>query len=127
MIAGNQQYDTNGIVLNHTNKDPGGVHLATSFQSSNDLRGNLLRGAYHWNWTYNGGHGGGIQLGYGTYLCATACLQDPAAAGYRLRYHDRAQRRDPGRCNRAERAVPADRCDRIEFGVEARGLRTQRD
>ncbi len=46
VIAGNQQYDTNGIVLNHTNKDPGGVHLATSFQSSNDIRGNLLQGAY---------------------------------------------------------------------------------
>jgi hypothetical protein len=82
-IAGNQQYDTNGIVLNHTNKDPGGVHLATSFQSSNDIRGNLLQGAYHWNWTYNGGHGGGIQLGYGTYICATApCRTPPPDLGF---------------------------------------------
>jgi hypothetical protein len=65
-IEGNQQYATSGVLLHH-------VYLAAlnpvgvSLQSFNEIRNNLVDGAY--GWSNPSSYLGGIQLGYGAYYC----------------------------------------------------------
>ena len=72
-MEGNQQYGTSGILLNHTYQPPqSGATTVTPvgivLQSYNEVRNNLVSGAYDWS---SAGRGGGIQLGFGAtaYYC----------------------------------------------------------
>jgi uncharacterized repeat protein (TIGR01451 family) len=70
-IEGNEQYATTGVMLQHvylSNVNPVGVSL----QSFNEIRNNLIDGAYGWSSLRS--DLGGIQLGYGAYYCgASSC------------------------------------------------------
>jgi hypothetical protein len=71
VMAGNQQYDTSGILLNHTYQPSQSSGIAAVvLQSANEVSDNLISGDYHWN--NAGGSQGGIQLGYGAtaYFCS---------------------------------------------------------
>jgi hypothetical protein len=80
-IEGNQQYDTNGILLNHSYKLPGSgsqpdaQSFSASIQSANEVRNNLVQGEYQWAAQ---GSASGIQLVYG----ATHDSAAPPVLGY---------------------------------------------
>ena len=82
-MEGNQQYDTNGILVRHVYTPPQSPVQPTDIvgiaqQSMNEVRGNLIDGVY--NWSNPVGGQGGVQLGYGAtaYYCAGHTC--PAAA-----------------------------------------------
>jgi hypothetical protein len=82
-MEGNQQYDTNGILVRHMYTPPQPPFKPTDIvgivqQSMNEVRGNLVDGVY--NWSDPVGGQGGVQLGYGAtgYYCAGQTC--PAAA-----------------------------------------------
>ncbi|MDR3415285.1 MAG: hypothetical protein P4L83_03785 [Nevskia sp.] len=80
-IEGNQQYDTDGILLNHVYKLPGpgpspdAVSFMSAIQSSNEVRNNLIDGEYDWSASNSAS---GVQLVYG----ATHDTAAPPVLGY---------------------------------------------
>ncbi len=79
VMAGNQQYDTVGMLLNHSYQPPQSPGIVgVVLQSMNDVRDNLVSGSYHWN--NSSGSLGGIQLGYGAtgYYCSGNTCPAPA-------------------------------------------------
>jgi Domain of unknown function DUF11 len=81
-MEGNQQYGTSGILLNHTYQPlQPSVSPATPgdfvIQSHNEVRNNLVSGAYDWS---SAGRMGGIQLGFGAtgwYCGGNTCPAPP--------------------------------------------------
>ena len=72
-MEGNQQYGTNGILLNHTYQPAQGgsttvIPVGVVVQAYNEVRNNVISGAYDWS---SAGTWGGIQLGFGAtaYYC----------------------------------------------------------
>ena len=67
VIAGNQQFDTTGIILNHSYHplQPGAAWSTAGavIQSANEIRDNTIDGAYAWS--SRAGVQAGIYLGYG--------------------------------------------------------------
>jgi hypothetical protein len=87
-MEGNQQYGTSGILLNHTYQPPQSSSTTVTpagivLQSYNEVRNNLVSGAYDWS---SAGRAGGIQLGFGAtaYYCSgnTCPAPSPVPTGF---------------------------------------------
>ncbi len=80
-MEGNEQHDTDGILLNHvyrlpgTGSSPDAVSFGSAIQSSNEVRNNLVDGEYQWTSVKSDS---GIQLFYG----ATHDTAAPPVLGY---------------------------------------------
>ena len=81
VIAGNQQYDTSGIMLNHSYHPllPGAAWITAGavVESANEVRDNTINGSYAWSST--GEVAGGILLGFGA---ADGAAPSPPLLGY---------------------------------------------
>jgi Domain of unknown function DUF11 len=83
-MEGNRQYSTSGILLNHTYQpqQPGTSPVGPGdfvIQSHNEVRNNVVSGAYDWS---SAGRMGGIELGFGAtgwYCGGNTCPAPPPA------------------------------------------------